>query len=287
MFRGILILHMVLSALKCFSQPDFNGLWQGFTVQKGLANEKGNPFYLNIVTKGSVLTGQSREEYFETTQMAIKAIKGSSKGQTINITQGAIETSANIKGKNLCAIDIVLTWNETTGYLEGTYISPTCRSVMGKIILFRSTAVFSKQEEPLVRHNWFNRFIIDLKKGYASPEYRKKERDAFVFQTVYFDYDSFTIDAKYNDYLKKMARIIDGHSDLRVLVTGHTDADGSNQYNIDLSKKRAQSIIHFFELNGIDSSRIQIDFKGETQPVDSNTTPEGKKRNRRVDFVFI
>ena len=287
MYKGILFVYVALSTFLCSSQVDFNGVWQGLFVQKGLANEKGNIFYLNLTTNGSTISGQSREEYFETNQMAIKSLKGVQKGLSMKLNQGTIESSANIKGKNLCSIEMELSWNPTTGYLEGTYTSPTCRSVMGKIILFRSTADFSRQNEPLLSHIWLNRFFIDLKKGYASPEFRKKERDAFVFETIYFEYDSCTIDVKYVDYLKRMARIIDGHSDLRVLVTGHTDADGSDQYNINLSMRRAQSIIHFFELNGIDSSRIQIDFKGEKQPVDSNTTPEGKKRNRRVDFKFI
>jgi outer membrane protein OmpA-like peptidoglycan-associated protein len=84
-----------------------------------------------------------------------------------------------------------------------------------------------------------------------------------------------------------MIRVVDGHTDLRIKVTGHTDADGSDAYNVDLSKKRAQSLIDFFVANGLSKDRIEIDFKGESLPVDSNSTPEGKQHNRRVDFAFI
>ena len=58
-------------------------------------------------------------------------------------------------------------------------------------------------------------------------------------------------------------------------------------YNEKLSKNRAKALIRFFEENGLEKSRIVIDFKGEKQPVGSNKTPEGKQRNRRVDFTFI
>lgn len=84
-----------------------------------------------------------------------------------------------------------------------------------------------------------------------------------------------------------MIRVVDGHTDLRIKVTGHTDADGSDEYNIELSKKRAQSLIDFFVANGLSKDRIEIDFKGEKAPIDSNDTPEGKQHNRRVDFSFI
>jgi OOP family OmpA-OmpF porin len=81
--------------------------------------------------------------------------------------------------------------------------------------------------------------------------------------------------------------MVKSHSDLRIKITGHTDADGSDRYNEKLSQKRAKALIQFFENNGLEKSRVVIDFKGEKQPVDSNKTPEGKQRNRRVDFTFI
>ena len=82
-------------------------------------------------------------------------------------------------------------------------------------------------------------------------------------------------------------RVIEGHTDLRIKVTGNTDADGSDVYNLELSKKRAEALINFFVSKGLSRDRIEIEFKGESNPIDTNTTPEGKQRNRRVDFSFI
>jgi OOP family OmpA-OmpF porin len=56
---------------------------------------------------------------------------------------------------------------------------------------------------------------------------------------------------------------------------------------MDLSKRRAEAIIGFFTAHGLSKDRLEIDFKGESAPVDNNTTPEGKQHNRRVDFSFI
>jgi outer membrane protein OmpA-like peptidoglycan-associated protein len=81
--------------------------------------------------------------------------------------------------------------------------------------------------------------------------------------------------------------MVKSHSDLRILITGHTDSDGSDVYNIDLSKRRAAALEHFFESNGLQKSRVEIDFKGEKEPVDKNDTDSGKQKNRRVDFSFI
>jgi outer membrane protein OmpA-like peptidoglycan-associated protein len=177
-------------------------------------------------------------------------------------------------------------YNLTTGYLEGTYDSQ-CPNEKGKIILYKSKFDFNEKADPLQAHSWFDRFVNDLKEGLSSPEQRLVELRNFKFDPIYFDYDKYEIKAEYQDYLRKMIKMVKSHSDLRIKITGHTDADGSDKYNEKLSKNRAKALIRFFEENGLEKSRVVIDFKGEKQPVDSNKTPEGKQRNRRVDFSFI
>ena len=268
-------------------QTNFNGTWQGLLFPAGQQKDKSIIFYLNIEKSTEIISGKCREEYVSTDQLVIKPIKGTRKKNDLSLTQGAIELSKNTGNKNFCPIEIILSYIDSTGYLKGTYKSPTCRSVSGTVILFRSSVAFTNQDQPLTPHYWRNRFLLDLEKGYPAPEIRKKERDEFIFQPVYFSYDSAVLDQKYIPYLKKLARVIDGHSDLRIKVTGHTDSDGSTGYNDELSLKRAKSIIDFFKTQGVDSSRIEIEFKGESQPIDSNATEEGKQRNRRVEFSFI
>lgn len=291
MKKYFLFLFFTVIGSISIGQTVFYGTWQGVLIPTGQKKDKSIIFYLKIDQNKEQsiesITGKCREEYFSTEQMVIKSVKGTLNKNSLLLTQGKIEKSWKIGNKNLCPIDITLNYNDSSGYLTGTYNSPTCRSINGNIILFRSSVTFSAESEPLQPHFWRDRFILDLDKGYPSPEIRKKERDNFVFQPIYFEYDSSSIDNKYTEYLNKLARIIDGHSDIRVKVTGHTDSDGSNEYNISLSEKRANAIIEFFNLRGIDQSRIVIEFKGENQPVDSNSTESGKQRNRRVEFAFI
>jgi len=81
--------------------------------------------------------------------------------------------------------------------------------------------------------------------------------------------------------------MVKSHSDLRIEITGHTDADGSDTYNLTLSKRRSEALLLFFTQNGLAKDRMVISFKGEREPVDKSQTNEGKQRNRRVDFRFI
>src|SRR5690554_6956027 len=78
-----------------------------------------------------------------------------------------------------------------------------------------------------------------------------------------------------------MARVLDGIHDLRVEITGHTDAVGTDQYNIGLSERRAKAIQNYFKSRGIEPEKLEIDFKGKREPVDTNKTKEGKQRKDR------
>jgi outer membrane protein OmpA-like peptidoglycan-associated protein len=158
---------------------------------------------------------------------------------------------------------------------------------MGTIKLYSIDEKISTDDQRTISQLWFSQFQKDLKAGLNAPLIRKKERDNFVFEPVYFDYDESLLRAEHYDFLDRMIKVIKGHSDLRVKVTGHTDTDGSDAYNDELSKRRAQAIVDYFVQQGLSSDRLVFDFKGEKEPVDTNTTPEGKQRNRRVDFQFI
>jgi outer membrane protein OmpA-like peptidoglycan-associated protein len=288
MMRQIItLLVLILSFNSLNGQVDLNGVWQGIMIKTGAKIEEGTILFTSFTISDKNLEGHTRDEIYNTDFFAVKKIRGSVKGNTIRFSQIAIEKNKKAPKTNWCNIDALLTYNDTTGYLEGTYTSLECKNTSGKIILFKTNTVFSTTEESPLSHTWFKRFQNDLKKGYKAPVIRDKERKEFVFQPIYFDYDKTEIKPEYQAFLKKMIRVVDGHSDLRIKVTGHTDADGSDAYNLDLSKRRAEALIQFFIANGLSRDRIEIDFKGEAAPIDNNTTPEGKQRNRRVDFSFI
>ena len=75
--------------------------------------------------------------------------------------------------------------------------------------------------------------------------------------------------------------------DLRIKIIGNTDGDGSEAFNLELSKKRSNEIKLILIKNGIRTDRMIEEYNGELHPIDSNDTDEGKRKNRRVDFQFI
>jgi|GEM_PF-4614091 len=89
--------------------------------------------------------------------------------------------------------------------------------------------------------------------------------------------------------LSRLAPVIDTmnrHLNTRVYVEGHTDSDGSNAYNQQLSENRAKTVALHLMNNGISSTRIQTYGYGEERPIASNASPEGKRQNRRVTFLI-
>ena len=78
------------------------------------------------------------------------------------------------------------------------------------------------------------------------------------------------------------------YPDLRLSIEGHTDSQGDESFNLDLSDRRAASVRRYLvEEFGIDPNRLSSRGLGETQPVASNDTPEGRQQNRRVELVRI
>lgn len=73
----------------------------------------------------------------------------------------------------------------------------------------------------------------------------------------------------------------------RLIIAGHTDNQGDDQANLILSKKRAEAVRDFLVQRGIDPSRLIVQYYGETKPIDTNDTPEGRQRNRRVEMEVI
>ena len=89
-----------------------------------------------------------------------------------------------------------------------------------------------------------------------------------------------------NEVMDKVADILKTKAQSQVLIEGHTDNQGSNDFNMKLSESRASSVKQALVTRGIDSARMTTKGYGFTEPVDSNDTPEGKQRNRRAEIVF-
>jgi OOP family OmpA-OmpF porin len=140
-------------------------------------------------------------------------------------------------------------------------------------------------------HQEQDKFVIgNIKLAVGSPDTRNKliTEGKFVTNGILFDSGSDKIKPESYGVLKEIGTALTENPDVRVKITGHTDTDGDEASNLDLSKRRAQSVKQALEKEfGVDPGRIETDGKGESQPIDKNSTPTAKSNNRRVEFVKI
>lgn len=104
---------------------------------------------------------------------------------------------------------------------------------------------------------------------------------------VNFAFDSYVISADQKLKIDKAVELMLADKELRLVVTGHTDNTGPSSYNQLLSKRRAEAVKNYLVLKGLTADRITVEYKGYTEPIDSNATPEGRAKNRRVQFKVI
>lgn len=132
--------------------------------------------------------------------------------------------------------------------------------------------------------------VTNLKITTASPDMRSKllTEGKIISYGIYFDSGKDIVKSESYGSLKEIANILTENPEIQIKIIGHTDSDGNDALNLDLSKRRAQnvksSLIKDF---GIDDNRIQTDGKGEMEPLVPNTSIENKAKNRRVEFIKI
>ena len=108
-----------------------------------------------------------------------------------------------------------------------------------------------------------------------------------AFTDINFDFDKATIRPGSEVYLDKFVTILHKFPTLHLSIIGHTDNIGDSQYNLVLSKKRAESVADYFIKNGIDANRLHCYGYGSRQPLVENTSKEARAMNRRVEFDIV
>ncbi len=104
---------------------------------------------------------------------------------------------------------------------------------------------------------------------------------------ILFDFDSHALRPEARTNLANLAASLNRYPDSDVLIVGHTDSVGTDSYNQALSERRAQAARDFLVAQGVAASRIRAVGRGESEPVASNDTPEGRQANRRVEIAIF
>ncbi len=122
------------------------------------------------------------------------------------------------------------------------------------------------------------------------PDTRHKliEEGKFSTTGILFDVAAATIKPESNGVLKELAEVLKSNPGIKVKIIGHTDSDGSDAANLDLSKRRAEAVKAALANNWrIDAASMETDGKGEATPEGDNKTKEGKAQYRRVEFIKL
>jgi OmpA-OmpF porin, OOP family len=133
-------------------------------------------------------------------------------------------------------------------------------------------------------------YISNIKITTAAPDTRSKllTEGKLVSYGIYFDVNKDVVKAESFGTLNDIAKVLKENPTVKVKIVGHTDADGTDAANLDLSKCRAISVkSELVKSFGIDATRIETDGKGESQPIVPNDKPANKALNRRVEFIKL
>jgi outer membrane protein OmpA-like peptidoglycan-associated protein len=131
-------------------------------------------------------------------------------------------------------------------------------------------------------------YFTNVRFATGAPDTRNKilTQGKWVSHGILFDVNSDRLKGESYGSLKEIATVLTENADLKVQIVGHTDSDGDDKSNLDLSRRRAASVKNALATQfQIDAARMETDGKGESEPVDKNDTPAGKANNRRVEFI--
>ena len=120
-----------------------------------------------------------------------------------------------------------------------------------------------------------------------SPDEIKKLWRPVKSSDVLFEFDKFILKPEGQDIMDKAVDILKKYLSLKLHLSGHTDNQGSMAYNTELSKNRVETGKKYLVEKGIDPVRISVSWHSSNKPIASNETPEGRSKNRRIEFEFI
>jgi outer membrane protein OmpA-like peptidoglycan-associated protein len=160
------------------------------------------------------------------------------------------------------------TGNTATGAIIGAAVGGTAGAVIGKYM--------DKQAEEMKKD------VGDAKIERVGEGIKVTFDSGILFKT-----GSSTLEQTAKTNIQGMSKVLNNYPDTNILIEGHTDSDGTEDFNQKLSERRAKAVADYAASIGVKASRITTVGRGETVPVASNDTAEGKQQNRRVEVAIM
>lgn len=114
-----------------------------------------------------------------------------------------------------------------------------------------------------------------------------EENVSITLNNLFFDFDKAVLRPESFPELDRIVTLMNEKPTMEIEISGHTDSAGPEQYNMGLSERRAKSVVQYLNGKKIEKSRLNVVFFGESMPVDTNDTTDGRRRNRRVEFKIL
>ncbi|MFW5752121.1 MAG: OmpA family protein, partial [bacterium] len=130
-------------------------------------------------------------------------------------------------------------------------------------------------------HEISDPFLVDI------PLHPIKEGVTVILKNIFFETDSYQLKSESKVELDKLIQFLQQNESVVIEIAGHTDKVGTEEYNLDLSFNRAGAVVNYLIDNDIEESRLVPKGYGETQPVATNDTREGRALNRRTEFKIL
>lgn len=108
-----------------------------------------------------------------------------------------------------------------------------------------------------------------------------------VLKNIFFDFDKATLRPESTNELERLIKLLNDLPTLKIEIGSHTDSKGSDDYNMKLSQARSESVVGYLISHGIGKDRLVAHGYGETKPIDTNDTDEGRQNNRRSEFKIL
>jgi outer membrane protein OmpA-like peptidoglycan-associated protein len=121
----------------------------------------------------------------------------------------------------------------------------------------------------------------------VDPPLELSEYDKIKLDAVYFDFDKDDLDAVAQKQLDEIYLLLRKNKAMYIEIDGHADVIGNDEYNLELSKRRAQNVIDFLVSKGISTERLAIKYFGSAAPAEDSNTEDGRAKNRRVEFQVL
>ncbi|MEP7228912.1 MAG: OmpA family protein [Ginsengibacter sp.] len=148
------------------------------------------------------------------------------------------------------------------------------------ILGFKDSLIQNVLEVPALKPNSYfkNPFTVNLE--FDPPK-------TFVLENVEFDFGKFTLRPESHAALDDLVDYLNRKPNERIEIGGHTDNVGSDEKNLVLSLERAKTIVEYLISKGIDNNRLVAKGYGAEEPIEENTTEEGRQKNRRTEVKIL